>query len=78
MTYLCFSTYNLKVIPQKFATKLKKWVYCGFRELGDKSGCGIGSLTMEVIQHPNFETDPEKVVLSQISNKQLDSVGKAS
>lgn len=64
-----FFTYISKVIPQSFASKLKNWVICGFRELGDKCGYGIGSLTMEVVDEPAFVTDPEKVVLTSNKNK---------
>ncbi|VDI78871.1 Hypothetical predicted protein, partial [Mytilus galloprovincialis] len=69
----CLIEDNGDVIPQSFASKLKNWVICGFRELGDKCGYGIGSLTMEVVHEPAFLTDPEK-----IANKVWENSGRFS
>eukprot|EP01119_Soliformovum_irregulare_P019952 TRINITY_DN6407_c0_g1_i1.p1 TRINITY_DN6407_c0_g1~~TRINITY_DN6407_c0_g1_i1.p1 ORF type:complete len:513 (-),score=158.03 TRINITY_DN6407_c0_g1_i1:26-1564(-) len=40
--------------PLLFAEKLKRWVYHGFPELGDKSGMGLGMTVGKVVSHRDF------------------------
>jgi ADP-ribosylglycohydrolase len=41
-----------------FAKRLNHWVFNGFPELGDKSGCGIGAPVGWVINFKEFRSDP--------------------
>ena len=48
--------------PVDYALKLKTWSRNGFKELGDKTGMGMGSTTRKVLYHPQFLEDPHKVL----------------
>lgn len=41
-----------------FAQKLHYWMFNGFPQLGDFSGCGIGTPVRWVLNHPDFVSDP--------------------
>ena len=46
---------------REFGRQLLDWAKNGFRELGDKGGLGIGATTHQILQHPDFKTQPSKV-----------------
>lgn len=47
--------------PKTFAKKLRYWKECGFPELGDKIGRGIGGTTISIVGDPNFLDNPIQV-----------------
>lgn len=49
------------VDPTNFASKLLQWVECGFPELGDESGTGLGQTTKRVVRSRGYITDPINV-----------------
>jgi len=49
------------VDPINFAHKLLRWVECGFPELGDESGTGLGQTTKRVVRSRGYVTDPINV-----------------
>jgi len=55
--FICFSQVDIINFVDKFMT----WVRCGFKELGDYGGMGIGATTSYVCRHPDFKTNPHKV-----------------
>lgn len=44
--------------PIDFAGRLHNWRRCGFQELGDESGVGLGQTTKAVLNDPKFLSDP--------------------
>jgi len=47
-----------------FAARLYRWHKKGFTELGDKGGMGIGATIYQVLNHPNFLSQPHDVALA--------------
>ena len=45
-----------------YASRLKSWKNHGFPELGDHVGMGIGSTTMTVLQHKDYNDKPHEVI----------------
>ncbi|XP_078679053.1 uncharacterized protein LOC144914764 [Branchiostoma floridae x Branchiostoma belcheri] len=43
-----------------FSGDLYTWMLDGFRELGDRGGCGLGRTTHTVLTHPEFFDNPQK------------------
>jgi ADP-ribosylglycohydrolase len=56
MDVLCENKCNFNA--SSFAEKLLKWKNCGFKELGDIAGMGIGQLTARCMCKPSFVRDP--------------------
>lgn len=59
------------------AQRLKLWVECGFKELGDTYGVGLGGLMSSVIREPDFIKNPTKIALEswEKSGKKIASNG---
>ena len=53
----------LQIEVTDFASRLREWRSKGIPELGDVAGMGIGRTTSAVLGHPEFLTDPHKVML---------------
>ena len=52
---------QFQVNPADYGHRIKNWAYKGFKELGDKGGCGLGSHTEQVIERPQFDKNPHTV-----------------
>ena len=47
--------------PVDYGRRLKFWVDHGFPDLGDDGGNGIGKTTLAVLEHSQFDKNPEAV-----------------
>lgn len=45
-------------LASDFARRIKQWQECGFEELGDEGGAGLGQHTKAVMARPGFLQDP--------------------
>ena len=52
----------MQIDPRDFAAKMYTWMEEGFKELGDFAGMGVGNTTVSVLDHPEFFSDPHKVL----------------
>ena len=54
-----------------FAKRLKYWRQHGNPEHGDFAGMGVGTTTAAVLKHPEYNTNPHKVITYDNNNELL-------